>query len=285
MHIGLHSLGIGNGAVREIIDVVARTAESVGFHTLWSGEHVALFDDPVSRYPYAPDGRISVAPDERWLDPMITLAFAAAATSSIQLGTGILLLPEHNPVIMAKQIASLDQLCGGRFRLGIGIGWSREEFAALGVPFNDRAVRTEHQVAAMREIWRNDIASYASEYVSFTRIRVSPAPIDRNVPIIVGGNSDAALARVARWGDGWYGFNLADVQAAEERLTKLRSSCEDADRSFKDLYIAVALRTPHPNDLTTLTDLGVDELVLVDTPPDTAPEAQHWVESLATTWL
>ncbi|MGH3562641.1 MAG: LLM class flavin-dependent oxidoreductase, partial [Mycobacterium sp.] len=150
MRLGLHALGIGIGAKREVIDAVAVAAERHGFATLWAGEHVVMVDQPASRYPYSADGRIAVPAAADWIDPLIGLSFAAAATTTIGLATGVLLLAEHNPVVVAKQAASLDQLSGGRCTLGVGIGWSREEFDALGVPFERRAARTGEYVAAMR---------------------------------------------------------------------------------------------------------------------------------------
>ncbi len=141
IEIGLHTLGIGAGARRDVIDAVAVSAEAAGFATLWAGEHVVLVDAPASPYPYAADGRIAVPADADWLDPLVALSFAAAATSRIGLATGVLLIPEHNPVHLAKQTASLDRLCGARLTLGVGVGWSREEYAALGVPFARRAAR------------------------------------------------------------------------------------------------------------------------------------------------
>src|SRR5438270_11976821 len=133
MRVGLHALGIGTGARPQIIRAVAMAAEAGGFATLWLGEHVVLVDEPRSRYPYSADGRIAVPADADWLDPLLTLTFAAAATTRIQLATGVLLLPEHNPVVVAKQAATLDVLSGGRAVLGVGVGWSAEEFAARGV--------------------------------------------------------------------------------------------------------------------------------------------------------
>ena len=134
MDIGLHALGIGTGAGRETINVVASTAEACGFTALWVGEHVIAVETSTSRYPYSPTGRIAVPAEAAWNDPMITLSFAAAASTTITLATGVLLLPEHNPVIIAKQAATLDQLSHGRLVLGVGLGWSREEFTALGIP-------------------------------------------------------------------------------------------------------------------------------------------------------
>ena len=285
MRVGLHALGIGSGSERAVIEAVARAAELHGFATLWSGEHVVMVDESASRYPYADDGEIAVPAVADWIDPMIGLSFAAAATSRIGLATGVLLLPEHNPVIIAKQAASLDKLSGGRFALGIGIGWSREEFDALGVPFERRAARTADYVAAMRTLWRDDIASHTGEFTTFSAIRVNPKPVrNRRIPILLGGNSEPALRRVAQWGDGWYGFNLADPGEVADKLATLKTLCDEAGRDMADLRIAVALVEPHPADAARLAELGVDELVLVASPPEDAAQAAEWVEGLAAEW-
>jgi probable F420-dependent oxidoreductase len=285
LRIGLHALGIGTGANRDVIDAVARRAEHRGFATLWSGEHVVMVDDQISRYPYADDGKIAVPADADWLDPTITLSFAAAATSTIRLATGVSLLPEHNPVIMAKQLASLDRLSGGRLTAGVGIGWSREEFDALGVPFERRGARTARYVEAMRTLWRDDPASYTSEFVSFDAIRVRPAPVRSTIPIVVGGNSDSALKRVVDWADGWYGFNLDDVDAVADRMRTINELCSSAGRSTDQLSVAVGVRSPSLADLEPLAALGVTELVIVDAPPADAADAVDWVDSLATEWI
>ena len=281
----MHALGIGTGSERGVIDAVARAAEHVGFTTLWVGEHVVMVDETASRYPYADDGKIAVPAAADWLDPLITLSFAAAATTTIELATGVLLLPEHNPVIVAKQAASLDKLSGGRFTLGVGIGWSKEEFAALGVPFERRGARTTEYVDAMRTLWRDDIASFKGEFVAFDRIRVNPKPLHHNrIPVVLGGNGDAALRRVAAWGDGWYGFNLVDVEEAAMCASTVRSMCRTAGREPGDLRLAVALRDPEPADAAKLADIGIDELVLVATPPQDAGYVDAWVGDLARQW-
>ena len=186
MRVGLHALGIGTGADPDVISTTAIEAERHGFATLWSGEHVVMVDDGASRYPYADDGKIAVPRRRGLARSMITLSYAAAATSTITLATGILLLPEHNPVVVAKQVASLDRLSRGRFKLGVGIGWSAEEFQALGVPFERRGLRTASYVAAMRTLWAQDVASFESEFVSFSSIRVNPKPVQEALPVIVG---------------------------------------------------------------------------------------------------
>ena len=285
MRLGLHVLGIGAGANRAVIDAVAAAAERCGFATLWSGEHVVMVDRSRSRYPYSDDGQIAVPSAADWIDPMIGLSFAAAATSTIGIATGVLLLPEHNPVLVAKQAATLDTLSGGRFTLGVGIGWSREEFDALGVAFARRAARTAEYVAAMRTLWRDDVASFDGEFVRFDSVRVNPKPVDgRRIPVVLGGNSDAALHRVAAWGDGWYGFNLAGVRAVAERVTFLKARCREYGRDPSELRLAVALRDLQIRDVARLADLGVDELVLVGGPPDHARIAADWVSALADHW-
>src|SRR6201991_4361473 len=228
MRLGLHALGIGTGATRAVIDAVAAAAERCGFATLWSGEHVVMVDRSASRYPYSDDGQIAVPAAADWIDPLIGLSFAAAATSTIGIATGVLLLPEHNPVLVAKQAATLDTLSGGRLTLGVGVGWSREEFDALGVPFARRGARGAEYVEAMRTVWRDEVATFAGEFTSFERVRVNPKPVRGAIPIVVGGNSDAALRRAARWGNGWYGFNVADLDAARERVEALHGFARKA---------------------------------------------------------
>jgi probable F420-dependent oxidoreductase len=286
MRLGLHALGIGSGATRSVIDAVAVAAERCGFATLWSGEHVVMVDQSESRYPYSDDGQIAVPAAADWIDPMIGLSFAAAATSTIGIATGVLLLPEHNPVLTAKQAATLDTLSGGRFTLGVGVGWSREEFDALGIPFERRAARTAEYVAAMRTLWRDDVASFDGEFVSFDSVRVNPKPVTgRRIPIVLGGNSDAALRRVVAWGDGWYGFNLDGVPEVAERIDLLNRLCIDSERDHDEILLAVALRDLSVDDVRPLADLGVDELVIVDAPPADAAAAGDWVSILADKWM
>lgn len=284
MRVGLHALGIGAGARPEVIRAVAVEAEAAGFTTLWSGEHVVLVDRPTSRYPYSADGRIAVPADADWLDPLLGLSFAAAVTSTIGLATGVLLLPEHNPVLAAKQAATLDVLSGGRLTLGVGIGWSAEEFSALGVPFAGRGRRTAEYVAAMRALWADDVASFAGEFTRFESVRVNPKPLrGRRIPVVVGGNSDAALRRVAAFGDGWYGFNLT-AGAAAQRISALTGYCQDVGRSVRDLTLAVALSDATQAQFDRLAEAGVTEFVVVGTPPAGQAAAASWVRELAACW-
>ena len=285
MRLGLHAIGIGDGARRDVIDAVAQAAEEHGFGTLWAGEHVVMVARSGSRYPYSRDGVIAVPAAADWLDPLVALSFAAAATETITLATGVLLLPEHNPVMLAKQAASLDVLSGGRLSLGVGVGWSREEFEALGIPFARRGARAAEYLHAMRVLWRDDAASFDGEFVSFSDAYVNPKPVrDRRIPVIVGGNSDVALRRVATMGDGWYGFNLAGPEAVAERMRVLAELCEEVGRDPRELSIAVALERSEPDDLAALAQCGVDEFVVVEAPPGDPTAAGPWLAGLAERW-
>jgi probable F420-dependent oxidoreductase len=286
VRLGLHALGISAGADRAVIDAVASAADDCGFATLWVGEHVVMVDRSASRYPYSEDGVIAVPAQADWLDPMITLSFIAAASSRIGIATGVLLLPEHNPVVVAKQAASLDRLSAGRLTLGVGVGWSREEFEALGVPFEHRAARTAEYVAAMRTLWRDDVASFNGRFVGFDSIRVNPKPMrDRRIPVVLGGNSDPALRRVAAWADGWYGFNLDGVAAVRERIDTLEQLCAESGRDRAELRLSVALVSAQVGEVGALAELGVDELVLVEAPPEDPDAATDWVSTLADRWM
>jgi probable F420-dependent oxidoreductase len=286
IRIGLHALGIGAGARPAVVAAVARAAEAAGFARLWAGEHVVMVDRPASRYPYSDAGEIPVPADADWLDPFVCLSFAAAATSRIEVATGIVLLPEHNPVLVAKQAASLDAMSEGRLTLGVGIGWSEDEFTSLGVPFARRGARTVEYVRAMREIWRRDSASFEGDFVNFGAIRVYPKPPrDRRLPIVFGGNTDTALRRIAAHGDGWYGFNLSGIEEVADRIARLREECRGAGRPFETLDIAVGVVGCRPADVPELERLGVGELVLVEGPPEDAGEVAAWLDELGQRWL
>lgn len=267
------------------MSAVAAAADAGGFGTLWCGEHVVMADTPRSRYPYSADGRIAVPPDTDWLDPLLALSFIAAHSRRITLATGVLLLPEHHPLIVAKQTATLDVLSGGRFALGVGVGWSAEEFDALGVPFARRGARTAEYIAAIRRAWASDVSSFFGEFVRFDAVRIYPKPIrGRKIPIIVGGTTDAALRRVAMTGDGWYGFNLS-VAEVPDRVGTLAAYCREHDRDPGSVTIAVSLSDGSPDLLPDLAAAGVTELVVVDVPPAEPDGATDWVEELAERWI
>ncbi|MCH9673473.1 MAG: LLM class F420-dependent oxidoreductase [Gammaproteobacteria bacterium] len=183
---------------------VATAAEAAGFDSIFCIEHVVIPSEYNSVYPYGADGRFPGGPDVLLPDPLIWMTHAAALTTSIRFMTGVLILPLRNPLVLAKQLATMDDLSGGRMELGIGVGWLEEEFNALGVPFAKRGKRTDEYIAAMRLLWRDDEVSYAGDTVQFSRVSSNPKPVRGAVPIIVGGHSRAAAKRAGRLGDGYF---------------------------------------------------------------------------------
>ena len=243
MRLGLHALGIGAGADRAVIDAVALAAERAGFATLWSGEHVVMVDRSASRYPYSDDGQIAVPSTADWIDPLIGLSFAAAATSSIGLATGVLLLPEHNPVVVAKQAATLDSLSGRPVHPGYRHRMVARGVRRAGCPVRATGRAHRRVCRGHRTLWRDEIASFDGEFVSFDSVRVNPKPFNGKASrVVCGGNSDAALRRAAAWGDGWYGFNLDGVRQVAERIAFLRGMCAELGRDRRDVRVTVALR-------------------------------------------
>lgn len=287
MKIGMTAVGIGKAARPAMIKVVAENADRLGFGTLWAPEHVVLFDEYESKYPYSQDGRFLAGSTIDLLDPFIGLTYAAAFSSRIRLATGICLVPEHNPLVLAKVAASLDSLSGGRLALGVGIGWSAEEFAALGIPFERRAQRTCEYVEAMRTLWIEPKASFEGEFVRFSHARCYPKPVQTNgIPIIFGGESLPALRRVARYGNGWFGVNLTPAEAAQ-KITKLGQLLKEHGRTLEDVEIIIS---PYQNevradDLRAYHDLGVREFVPFVRLPSRESEVPGFLEQMAREWV
>ena len=287
MKIGLFSLGIGAGARPGTIIKTAEHAERIGITTLWVGEHVVLFDRQDSKYPYAESGEFPLPGDADWLDPFITLTFAAAVTSKIRLATGICLVPEHNPVVLAKEVASLDKLSGGRFALGVGIGWSAEEFAALGIPFERRAQRTREYVEVMRLLWSGGATSFHGEFVNFDGAKSFPKPArGAKLPIIFGGESGPALRRTADIGNGWFGFNVGPDEA-EPLVAKLHGMLKANGRDPRDVEVILCPYTKKitADDLKKYAAAGCDELVILTQPPEDESQIGGWIERLALDWV
>lgn len=202
---------------------LAQAAEAAGFESLVVIEHVVWPTHYESRYPYSPTGRLPGDPSTKLPDPLIWMAFALAATSRVKCMTGILILPQRNPVVLAKELATLDDMSGGRLELGIGVGWLKEEFEALGVPFEKRGARTDEYIEAMRALWAKDDASYDGRFVSFKGMSCNPKPAKGRVPIHIGGHSEAAARRAAKYGDGFFPAtgSQVDIRPVIEHMHKL----------------------------------------------------------------
>jgi probable F420-dependent oxidoreductase len=215
---------------------VCRTAEAAGFESLWGGEHVILPSKIESRYPYTADGEIPATSDTPIPDPLIWLAFAAAAAPTMRLGTCILIVPQRNPLVLAKELATLDQLSGGRVELGLGVGWLREEFDALGVPWERRGARNDEYIAAMRALWSGPEVEFHGEFVDFPPVTCSPRPVQASIPILVGGDSDAAIRRAARLADGYFPGE-GDAERLAALISRVRHAAEDANRDPDSIEI------------------------------------------------
>jgi len=215
---------------------ICRTADAAGFESLWGGEHVVLPSNIDSKYPYTADGKIPAEPDTPIPDPLIWLAFASAAAPRMRLGTCILIVPQRNPLVLAKELATLDQLSGGRVELGLGVGWLKEEFDALGVPWERRGARNDEYVAAMRELWKGPHASFRGEFVNFDPVTCSPRPVHGSIPIVVGGDTEAAIQRVVRLADGYFP-GATDPERLGSLIRQVREAAERAGRDPASIEI------------------------------------------------
>ncbi len=258
MKIGFFAIGIGNLARPELISAVATNAERLNFATVWAPEHVVFLERFSSRYPYSRGHNLPITTEIPLLNPFVALTYAAAHTTRIRLATGICLVPEYNPLLLAKICATLDYLSGGRLVLGIGIGWLREEFDALGIPWEHRAQRTREPVKGAR------------------------------LPILVGGQTEAALKRAASYGNGWCGFNLTPEETAQaiNRLRELLSANGRGTDGFEFSVSPTADATP--DDLKRYRDAGVDELYLTPVfqrPVASEADITRLAEELARVWV
>jgi probable F420-dependent oxidoreductase len=254
---GLFGLGSHGRSDPETIARVGRAAEAVGFESLWAGEHVVL---PDPRTPASP-----MDPADPIHDPLVVLTFLAAQTRRIRLGTGIVILPQRNPVVLAKQVAGLDVLSSGRFIFGVGAGYLEPEMAAIGVPYNERGARTEEYLAALRALWSDPPRSYAGRFVSFEGVVSRPRPVQRpHPPIVVGGHAPAVLRRAAEQANGWFGWGLDPDQTARA-VADLRDAAVRYGRPPELGDLEITVTPPGPVDLALAARYkaaGVHRLIL-----------------------
>ncbi len=269
MKFGLWYAAVGPLAFPEATTTVARAAEAAGFESLWTGDHVIIPSAYSSIYPYSENGRMAVDGPVPMAEVLVWAGHLAAITSTIRLATGVLIVPQREPVLLAKQAATVACLSNGRLTLGVGAGWLAEEFAALGADFDTRGARLDESIEAMRALWESDAADFAGRFASFNGAQLAPRPPDGHIPIVVGGDSTMAARRAGRLGDGWFPAKadrttivpLLDVMAAE------------ADRAGRDpAAIELTVSDPSlwsplsPNQTTDTIEawaaLGIDRIVL-----------------------
>jgi probable F420-dependent oxidoreductase len=288
MKIGLFAVGTPKMAGGSLLRTVALNAERLGVATLWVPEHVVLLDKYASKYPYSQDGALPAPTNAPIFDPFIALTAMAAVTSKIRLATGICLVPEHNPLVLAKVLATLDFLSGGRALLGVGIGWLEEEFQAIGIPWERRAQRTRECIEAMRRLWGEEPSSYNGEFVRFEGVRSNPKPLQgAMLPVWFGGESGPALRRVAEYGTGWCGFNLTPSEAAA-KIKRIEDLLKANGRKRSEVELAVSPYTKPitVDDLKRYRDTGVDEVVLIKLrPPRAEDEVVRDLEQIAREWI
>jgi probable F420-dependent oxidoreductase len=273
MKFGLYAINYGSCADPDRLVRVAQYAEASGLDSLWAGEHIVLPS------PQPPD--YAIAPEIPFLDPVVALALAGANTTSITVATGILELPLHQPVLLAKQLASVDQIARGRLVVGVGVGYLAPEFAALGVPLDERATRTDEHIEAMRALWTMGAPEFHGRHVDFAAVDAHPRPVQAGgPPILIGGNSALARRRAITSARGWI--------PADFDLDATRKARRELDRDLDELERPASLG---PFDFTVISpvnrldrelvdgyrDLGVDRLIVLPGLDVPAPRRYHAV--------
>jgi probable F420-dependent oxidoreductase len=256
MKIALFGINYGPCADPQVAGQVARAAEAAGFESLWTGEHIVLPD------PQAPPS--PAPPETPFIDSLVALAFVGAHTKTIRLGTGIIILPQRNPVVLAKELASTDVLCGGRLIFGIGIGYLKPEFEAIGAPFDHKGPRSEEFLRAMIALWTMEKPEFRGRFVSFGGVNAMPRPVQKPHPeIVFGGHTKEAFSRAARLAKGWYGFAL-DLETTMRHVEELKAACKEAGRRFEELDISVTPRSRiNRDEARRFADAGVHRLILL----------------------
>lgn len=291
MEIGLHIPQVGRASRPDVILPLARAADEAGIDGLWVFDHVVIQKEQGSRYPYSPDGKLGFNPLSDFLEPLTLLAYVAGVTSNIRLGTSVLVLPMRQPVLHAKILASIDKLSGGRVILGGGIGWWREEFEVLGVPFERRGARMDEYLQLIRALWTEDWVEFRGEFYQCVDWTCNPKPVHGTIPIWLGGESRHQLRRVGRFADGWLATarSLGDL---DRGLAIAREAAAEAGRDPDALVVAVegagilaSEGMPQlAENLTRLAERGVAHAILTVNPRE-YEQAPGIIQAFAESYL
>ncbi len=279
MKVGIIPVNIGVESVEQIVGL-AKLAESLKYESVWTFEHVIVPIDYESKYPYNSSGKMGMPPETNFVDPLIALTAVAAVTEEIRLGTGVNILSQVNPLYMAKQAASLDFVSNGRFMLGVGIGWLKEEFEALGVPYEKRGARFDDYVAGMRKIWSEEVVEHESEFISWHGFKSYPLPIQNPFPVVMGGVKGKIFERTAQLGNGWFA-PTGDPSELKEHLESLKIECDKVGRDVNEIEITCMWPGQGGRDfLEELSSVGVGRVVV---PMMGAADPTEHLQSIAET--
>lgn len=280
MEIGIRLPGAGAKVSPANIVTAARWAEELGYHSVWVSDHVVLPEKVDSFYPYDAQGRWPYPATTPWVDPLLALAWAAAVAPSVKLGTSVMIVPLRHPILLAKQLSSLDFLAGGRVILGVGAGWMEEEFDLIGVPFERRGARTAEMIGLMQAFWRGETVNFRGEFYQVSDSQMHPRPVQPTIPIVWGGHSDAALKRVAQVGDGWHPTQITLDQLVEG-VAKLHRFCEEVGRDPASVLVIARPGKVYPINAETQArhqELGVQHVVI--DPPLDGPDLSVFREEM-----
>lgn len=288
MKFGLHySLGVGTHPTIEDYLRVAQQAEALGYRTIWLGDHIVIPERIVAPYPYTKDGSVGFVRNSPWPDPFVLLAAIGVATKTILLGTSVVIVPYRNPLQVAKAVATVDLASHGRYQFGVGIGWLKEEFDALGEQFSERAARTREYLQVMKALWSGETASFQGKYFSFPTLHTNPLPVQKpHPPIIFGGESLPALKRIADLGDGWQPGPIP-VEVFRTKRDQLQTLMTERGRKMSELSISMIGGTrdlqQDRGKIAALEELGVSEILLFMMGPtvdDTLKEMEEAARTL-----
>lgn len=273
MKFGVMFANTGAFADPDNAAALAVAAEENGLESVWAIEHVVVPDGYESQYPYHESGNMPFSDRMDLPDPLMWLSYVAALTTKVNLATGILILPQRNPLVLAKEVATLAQLSKGRFQLGIGVGWLQEEFEMLGVPWPERGKRTDEMVEVMRTLWQDDKATHSGRLYQFEDALMYPKPPGGDVPIIIGGHSDFAARRAGKYGDGFFPGN-GEVDELLAIRDVMRRAAVDNGRDPDSIEFTAGCWSPRRGSLDEvryLEESGVDRLIIA--PPSSNPDA------------
>lgn len=262
MKIGIIPVNVGVKSVEQMVGL-AQLAESLNYESVWTFEHVMVPIDYDSKYPYSANGKMGGEPDSNFVDPLIALSAVAASTKKIRLGTGVNIVSQANPLLLAKQAASLDFVSNGRFMLGAGIGWLQEEFNAMNVPFERRGARFDDYMVALRKVWAGDVVEHQSDFINWSGFQSYPVPIQKpGVPIIIGGSKGKIFERIARHGDGWFA-PTTDAATLAPMLEKLKATCDVLERDYNSIEITSMWNNAGGMEaVEAFADIGVSRLLV-----------------------